>query len=144
MILGLSIRKNAKNIDVCVKTSFYMRHKILDCIRTFMGIGDVDGVVEMDETFVALSYKGNHNKSGFTMPRPAHKRGKQIKKRSIRNEQVCIATAIDRNGNIILEPICTGRISHSDLEKLYKGRIDDKSSVQIAINPIFNLLKTLN
>lgn len=133
MILGLSIRKNAKNIDVCVKTSFYMRHKILDCIRTFMGIGDVDGVVEMDETFVALSYKGNHNKSG-----------KQIKKRSIRNEQVCIATAIDRNGNIILEPICTGRISHSDLERLYKGRIDDKSSVQIAINPIFNLLKTLN
>lgn len=42
MILGLSIRKNAKNIDVCVKTYFYMRHKILDCIREFMGI--VDGI----------------------------------------------------------------------------------------------------
>lgn len=42
MILGISIRKNAKNIDVCVKTYFYMRHKILDCIREFMGI--VDGI----------------------------------------------------------------------------------------------------
>lgn len=63
------------------------------------------------------------------MPRPARKRGKQIKKRGISNEQVCIATAIDRNGNIILEPICTGRISHNDLERLYKGRIDDNSIV---------------
>lgn len=36
-----------------------MRHKILDCITEFMGIGDVEGVVEMDETFIPLSYKGN-------------------------------------------------------------------------------------
>lgn len=94
-----------------------------------MGIGDVDGVVEMDETFIPLSYKGNHKKSGFVMPRPSRKRGKQIKKRGISNEQVCIATAIDRNGNIILEPICTGRISHYDLESLYKGRIDNNSII---------------
>ena len=53
MVLGLSIRKSAKIVEVCVKTSFYMRHKILDCIRSFMGVGDIDGVVEMDETFVA-------------------------------------------------------------------------------------------
>lgn len=106
-----------------------MRHKILDCIREFMGIGDVDGVVEMDETFIPLSYKGNHKKSGFVMPRPSHKRDKQIKKRGISNEQVCIATAIDRNGNIILEPICTGKISHYELESLYKGRIDDNSII---------------
>ena len=131
MILGLSIRKNAKNIDVCVKTSFYIRHKILDCIREFMGIGDVDGIVEMDETFITLSYKGNHKKSGFTMPRPARKRVKQVKKRGIRNEQVFIATAIYRNGNIILEPICIGRIRHNDLERLYKGRIDDNSIICI-------------
>ena len=56
-----------------------------------MGIGDVDGVVEMDETFIPLSYKGNHKKSGFVIPRPSRKRCKQIKKRGISNEQVCIA-----------------------------------------------------
>lgn len=78
MIIGFSIRKNAENVGVCVKTSFYMRHKVLDCIRAFMGVGDVDGIVEMDETFVAESFKGNHKKSGFKMPRPARKRGKQI------------------------------------------------------------------
>lgn len=57
MILGLSIRKNAAKIGVCINTSFYMRHKILDCIRVFMGTGNVDGVVEMDECFFPESYK---------------------------------------------------------------------------------------
>jgi signal transduction histidine kinase len=40
-----------------------------------------------------------------------------------------LATAIDRNGNIILEPVCTGRISNRDLERLYKGRIDENSII---------------
>ncbi|SQI02853.1 CDGSH-type zinc finger protein [Clostridium perfringens] len=62
MIIGLSIRKNADNIGVSVKTSFYMRHNVLDCIIAFMEVGDVDGIVEMDETFVAKSFKGNHKK----------------------------------------------------------------------------------
>ena len=43
-----------------------------------MGVGDVDGIVEMDETFVAESFKCNHKKSGFKMPRPARKRGKFV------------------------------------------------------------------
>lgn len=84
MIIGLSIRKNAKAVGVCVKTSFYMRHKVLDFIRTFMGVGDVDGVVEIDETFIAESYKGNHKKSGFIIPRPSRKRGKQMINQAIK------------------------------------------------------------
>ena len=129
MTLGLSIRKNVKNIDVYVKTSFYMRHKILDCIREFIGIGGVDCIVEMYETFIQLSYKGNHKKNGFAMPRPARKRGKQIKKRSISNEQVCITTAIDRNGNIILEPLCKRRVTYNALERLYEWRINHNSII---------------
>lgn len=94
-----------------------------------MGIGDVDGVVEMDETFFPLSYKGNHKRSGFKMPRPARKRGKQVQLRGISREQVCVASALDRNGNIILESVCTGRIGYKDLERLYTGRIDENSII---------------
>lgn len=65
MIIGFSIRKNAENVGACVKTSFYIRNKILDCIRALIGIGNVDGVVEMDETFVSESFKDNHKKSKF-------------------------------------------------------------------------------
>lgn len=47
----------------------------------------------MDETFFTLSYKGNHNKSGFEMSSPACKRRKQVQLRGISKEQVCVATA---------------------------------------------------
>jgi len=61
------------------------------------------------------------------MPRKSRKRGKQVKKRGISNEQVCIATAIDRQGNLIMELICKGRVTHKELERLYDGRIGDNS-----------------
>lgn len=32
----------------------------------------LDGVVEADETFFALSFKGNHKKSNFNLPRESH------------------------------------------------------------------------
>lgn len=129
MVVGYSIRKCADIVDISVKTSFYMRHKILDAVRMFMGIGNVEGVVEMDETFVAESFKGNHMKSGFVMPRPPRKRGKQVKKRGISNEQVCVATAIDRNNDLIIEMVCKGRVRHNDLERLYKGHICENSII---------------
>lgn len=56
-------------------------------------VGSVDGVIEVDEVFFAESLKGT---KPTKMPRKSRKRGKQVKKRGICNEQVCIATAIDR------------------------------------------------
>lgn len=45
MIIEISIRKNAENLGVGVKNSFYMRNKVLDSIRSFIGVGYVDGLV---------------------------------------------------------------------------------------------------
>jgi transposase-like protein len=129
MLSGYSIRKSAEVVEVGVKTSFYMRHRLLDAIRNYMSIGNVDGVVEMDETFLAESFKGNHKKSGFVMGRPPRKRGKEVKKRGISKEQVCIATAIDRNNNVVMEMVCKGRVSHKDLERLYSNHISKESII---------------
>nr|WP_243141275.1 hypothetical protein [Alkaliphilus pronyensis] len=87
----------------------------------------MSGIVEMDKTFLPESFKGNHKKSGFTMPRKSRKRGKQAKKRDISNKHFCMATAIDREGNIILEMTNKGSIKTVDLERLYKGRLDPKT-----------------
>lgn len=127
MLFGMSIRKSAEIIDVCVKTSFYMRHKILDCLHEYLGVGSVKSIVEVDETFHAVSYKGNHKKSGFVLPRPARRRGHEVKLRGISKEQVCIVTALDRNNNIIFEPVCTGRVGVNELDKLFEGRIEEGS-----------------
>jgi len=129
MIIGLSIRKSAEICKVSVKTSFYMRHRILDSVRNFQGIGEVSGIVEMDETFLPESFKGNHKKSGFKLPRESRKRGKQVKTRGISKEQVCIATAVDRKNNIVFEMVTKGRIKTADLECLFKDRLDPDSLI---------------
>lgn len=138
MINGYSIRKCANIVGISIPTSFYWRHKILDAIRAYMNVGNVGGVVEVDETFFRLSYKGNHSKSTtFTMPRKSRRRGvkgswnskknKEKRKRGISKEQVCVLCAIDRTGNIITELICNGRMKHTDLERLFTDRIEDDS-----------------
>lgn len=129
MIQGYSIRKCAEIVDVCVKTSFYMRHKILDALNEYMDRGNISGAAEMDETFLAESFKGNHKKSGFKMPRKSRKRGKEVKFRGISHEQICIGTAIDKNGNLIMEMTCKGRITSKKLERLYKGHILEGTTI---------------
>ncbi len=129
ILLNHSIRKSADIVGVGVKTSFYMRHKLLDALRAYLGIGNVSGIIEMDETFLPESFKGNHKKSGFLMPRKSRKRGKEIKKRGISREQVCIATAIDRGNNIIMEMVCKGRIGTSDLDRLFSSHLANGATI---------------
>ena len=107
--MGLSIRKSAKIVGINIATSFFWRHKILDCISAFLGTGHVDGVIEADEVFFAESFKGTRTDN---MPRKSRKRGKEIKKRGISKEQICVATALDRQGNLIIEPLCKCRMTH--------------------------------
>ena len=124
MLNGYSIRKCAEIVEINIATSFFWRHKILNCISDFLGVGSVDGVIEADEVFFAYSYKGTKPEN---MPRPSRKRGKQVKKRGISNEQVCVATALDRQGNLIIELLCTGRMTSEELNRLYNKRIGEDS-----------------
>ena len=61
------------------------------------------------------------------MPRPSRHRGKEVKKRGISKEQVCVGTALDREGNIIIELLCTSRVTANALERLYRNRIGENS-----------------
>ncbi|MCM8710094.1 IS1595 family transposase [Clostridium sp. SYSU_GA19001] len=133
MINGYSIKRCTKEVKINIPTSFYWRHKISDAIRAFMGIGSVGGVVEVDEAFIRESFKGNHKKSTtFAIPRKAHKRGvkgsfsskTEKRKRGISKEQVCVLCAMNRAGNLITELICKGSMKHTDLERLFGGRIE--------------------
>ena len=127
MILGLSIRQCAEEVGVGVKTSFYMRHRILDVINISLKNDTVEGIVEVDEVFIRESYKGNHSKSTtFEMPRAPRKRGKgkkDKKKRGISNDQICIETAIDRKGNIFMGAVCNGRITTNDIVEFFDGKL---------------------
>lgn len=48
----MTLRKTAKELGISLKTSFYLRHKILSAIKIYIGVDNLGGVVEMDETFL--------------------------------------------------------------------------------------------
>lgn len=101
-----SVRDIADKVGIHYITAFNWRHKILHALGQVQG-ERLNGIVEADETFFPLSYKGK--KKG--MPRPSRKRGGELKKRGISKEQVCVLTATDRNSNTMLDPVCLGRVS---------------------------------
>ena len=52
------------------------------------------------------------------MPREPRKRGKgknDKKKRGVSKEQICIETAIDRKGNILMGAVCNSRITTNQI-----------------------------
>lgn len=59
MLNGLSVRKTAEICGIHRNTAFVWRHKILDALQNMADSVVLDGIVEADETFFALSYKGN-------------------------------------------------------------------------------------
>ncbi len=49
---------------------------------------------ELDETYFPESFKGNHSKGSFTLPRKPRHRGKQVHKRGLSREQICVMTGV--------------------------------------------------
>ena len=94
----------------------------MDALQNMADDVTLDGIIEADETFFAISYKGNHSKSKtFAMPRKAHKRGHSTHIRGLSQEKVCVPCAVNRNGLSISKITNTGRVSTIDLHHIYDG-----------------------
>ncbi|MGL4762255.1 MAG: IS1595 family transposase [Sarcina sp.] len=137
MVAGYTLQRCAQETEITLATSFYWRHKILDGIKKFLGDGDVEGIVECDDTFFRENFKGKHTENSiFQMPRKSYKRGvksdpnvtaKEKKKRGLSKDQITVMVALDRSGNIISEPIGRGKISASAIGRLFKNKIDNNA-----------------
>ena len=130
MLNGFSVRKAAEECGIHRNTAFAWRHKILDALQNMANDVIFDGIVEADETFFTISYKGNHKKSKkFTMPREPHKRGNSTHVRGLSSEKVCVPCAVNRSGMSIAKVSNTGRVSTKDLHEIYDGRIDPSATL---------------
>lgn len=125
MIEEYPLRKCAKICGINVATAFAWRHKILDALQKVMENVELDGIVQADEIFTKISYKGHHK--NFKLPRPSHKRGTAAKKRGISKEQVCIPVAVNLNGLSIAKVANLGRPNIADLRKVFTGKIAQDS-----------------
>ena len=128
MMNSFSVRRSAEICGINKDTAFIWRHKVLDALQNMQNSVELNGVVEADETFFALSFKGNHKKSTtFTMPRKAHKRGKDIHTRGLSHEQVCVPCGVNGTGLSVARISNLGRIGTKDLEFAFKNQIASDS-----------------
>lgn len=135
------IREAAERCEVSDHTSFIWRHKILDAMQIMREQMTLEGIVEADEAYLPISYKGNHKKNkDFDMQRAPRKRGSEVHKRGLSNELVCIPCAVDRNGNSIGKATNIGQCSSEDINGLLGGKIKEQSAFCTDGNSVYRKL----
>ena len=124
MMDKMPLRKTAKICHINLATAFVWRHKVLDALTNMMESVKLDGVVECDETYELISFKGNHkNSSTFQMPRPSRKRGGVAEKRGLSQEQVCITCGVNLGHQSVGRISNLGKPSCKELASVLDGHV---------------------
>lgn len=120
---GMPIKKIAKELDICIQTSFDWRHKILSSLSQFTPT-TLSGEVECDELELALSLKGTKN-----IDRKPRKRGTDFKRNQGKGivTTVQVVTAVERNGDKYLKAVETKRLSKKDIEDVFDGKLEENT-----------------
>ena len=113
---GATVRESAAHCNFAVTTAFRWR-------RRFLGTQDQNppklmGIVEVDETYVLESQKGNRN-----LDRKARRRGGKASKRGLSDEQVPILVAVDRSGTTTCSVLPS--VTADNVQAVLEPRIDD-------------------
>ena len=128
----LPLRKCAEKVGVCLKTSYFMRHRIIECLKQNQNffVVNKNNKGQLDETFLRENFKGNHKKStNFTMPRKPRKNGQEAKLIGSSNEQICIASGINDMNNVFFEIAGRGQLTNNSLERILKNKVEAGSII---------------
>ena len=109
---GYSVKQTAKSCNVSEKTVHNNRIKLFYALKLLDNKIKLAGNIVIDETYIPVSYKGNHSKrDDFVMPRQAFRRGGENHKRGISDNLICIVCALDDSGNSVAHVIGPGTSS---------------------------------
>ena len=122
LLRGASLAESARECGISIQTAFTWRHKILHALQFDQSNRVLGGVVEIDDMFMSVNYKGNHKKSkNFSMPRKSYKRGNDnVAKPSGR---VCVLCAVERQGQAYGEVVGLGRVNVPKLKYAFDDRL---------------------
>ena len=122
LLAGLSLEKCSRLCGISVRTAFLWRHKILSVLQNDQANRVLAGIIELDEAFFSISYKGNRTKSkNFTMPRKAYKRGTDSNAQI--GSRACVMCALERNGQAYGEVLGKGQPTIAMLSHAFDTRI---------------------
>ena len=130
MAEGLSLDKCAERCGITHATAFVWRHKILDAMGEGTKGSELSGIVEADETFFAVSYKGDRKLfASGEAGREARTRGGEVRKRGLSDELVCVPCAIDRKGHAVSRIAKLGKCSAKAVEAVLGKRVGPESTL---------------
>ena len=112
----LSVRKIAAEVGIHYTTALYWRHKVLHVLEQVPGVM-LNGIVEADETYYRLSFKGQSAKN---IPQGWKKR--KIK-RGLSKQQVCVLTAMDRTKTMLLRSTCLAKPTGTQVTDVLAGHV---------------------
>ncbi len=137
---ALPLRVCAERCGVSLKTSFFMRHRLIEAIQRHSPAFHVEPGCgcELDETFFPESFKGNHANSDFEMPRPprkhagkgyAGKREWEKRPRGTGPEHICVLVGVNDRGDVLYDVSCRGGLSAAKAKEVLGGKVGEGSIV---------------
>jgi len=124
-----SIDNTAVSLGITHQTAFNMRHKLLLALESWEAKMPtvLDGVCEIDETYVLESMKGTKVPDGYW--RPARLHGAKAQKRGISNEYISICTGVERDGKAIAKTTNRSTPSKENICAIFNDRIKNTALV---------------
>ena len=122
---AIPLEQTAAILDRCIPTVFNMRHKFLLLLEQLLFEQDevMEGIVEIDETYVPDSYKGIKRTNG----RKARKHGEPAEKRGLSDEKLCVFMGTNRVGKEIAQCVNRARPSSQEVIEVFGSSIKEKS-----------------
>ena len=118
---ALPLREAAERCGVSLKTAFFMRHRVLECLarnipafRSAAGDG-----MEIDELYLRESFKGNRRNAACGIPRKARRRSRAVDQ----YEQICVLTGVNDAGDFFFEVAGRGNITGERAASCLEGRV---------------------
>jgi transposase-like protein len=144
MSFGESIRRSASSVGINIATSFQWRHKILRAVLEMLN-DKLDGIIEIDEVFLAESFKGNHSKSStFEIQRNPRKRGMTLGE-YLNNKKISVLCCRDRKDSMFARTADRCKTRFDIMFKLLGNRLPKGSTLCTNNNMAFiPLSKILN
>lgn len=109
----LALRECVKRCKVSLRTAWLMRMRLIESIKRHLPkfLAGAGASVQLDETYLRESFKGNHTHGKFRLPREAHHRGTPASKRGLSREQICVMSGVSDDDSAFLTMSGHGVIS---------------------------------
>lgn len=123
LLQGMTLRECADDVEISLKTSFRWRHSILNGLDHFSC--HLENIVEIDETFILHSEKGNKRLQG----RKPRKRGGKAPSDGLTKAHVSVFVSIDRYGNKKVVVAGRGKQSKASIDRAIGKELSTDNTV---------------